>query len=236
MRRVLNVGLIVLLASAVLLALPLVAQAASVHVAVTGNDTTGDGSSGNPYRTVQHAVDVASSGDVVTVGSGTFNGDVTMKNGVSLLGNGSANTELKGSSGLTAVVTANGIGSGTSVSGFTISGGGNGIQCMGSSAVSITDNWYLGIAQTASSAMPPRRPSWATTSPGIRSTASCALPPRRRPSIATTSPGTGSTESNARLRRRRASPATISAAVVAGSTASAPPRPPFRATISTATT
>lgn len=40
------------------------------HVRLTGSDTTGDGSSGNPWRTVKKAVQVAPSGAVVQVGSG----------------------------------------------------------------------------------------------------------------------------------------------------------------------
>jgi predicted outer membrane repeat protein len=114
---------------------PAVARAASVYVAVTGSDTTGSGSFGSPYATVQKAVNMAVSGDVVSVGSGTFNGDITMKDGVSLQGAGAAETTLKGSGG--PVITASGIGGGTSISGFTITGGSGfvagGIYCDSSS-------------------------------------------------------------------------------------------------------
>jgi predicted outer membrane repeat protein len=51
------------------------ALAATWHVAIDGNDLTGDGSLGAPFATIQHAVDLASSGDTVSVGPGLYVGD-----------------------------------------------------------------------------------------------------------------------------------------------------------------
>ena len=48
------------------------ASAATYYVAKTGNDTTGDGSVGNPWLTLQHAEDAAANGDTVHVGEGTY--------------------------------------------------------------------------------------------------------------------------------------------------------------------
>ncbi|MCD6506332.1 right-handed parallel beta-helix repeat-containing protein, partial [Candidatus Poribacteria bacterium] len=42
-------------------------RAAIYYVSPSGNDTTGDGSSDNPWRTIQHAINQASSGDVIRV-------------------------------------------------------------------------------------------------------------------------------------------------------------------------
>lgn len=42
------------------------------YIATTGNDTTGDGSSGNPYLTLAKAHTVAASGDTVYVAAGTY--------------------------------------------------------------------------------------------------------------------------------------------------------------------
>lgn len=46
--------------------------AGTVHVAIRGNDTTGDGTEGNPYRTIQKGIDMASTDDTVLVGEGDF--------------------------------------------------------------------------------------------------------------------------------------------------------------------
>ncbi len=45
------------------------------HVTLDGNDTDGDGSEGNPFATIQHAVDVALSGDRVLIHSGIYTGE-----------------------------------------------------------------------------------------------------------------------------------------------------------------
>lgn len=42
------------------------------YVTVAGNDTTGDGSSGAPWRTIQKAIDTAPTGSRISVGAGRF--------------------------------------------------------------------------------------------------------------------------------------------------------------------
>jgi len=137
------------LAALFVLALPLVAHAAAVHVSVLGSDAGGDGSMGNPYATVQHGVNMAASGDDVLVGAGTFVGDVVMKHGVSLYGAGASATTLQGT-GTAPVVSILNLGPGETISGFTISGGycptnawGAGIRCAGSDPT-IKDNTITG--------------------------------------------------------------------------------------------
>lgn len=49
-------------------------HAATWHVATTGSDSSGDGSQGNPWASITHAVDNASSGDLVLVEPGTYHG------------------------------------------------------------------------------------------------------------------------------------------------------------------
>ena len=47
---------------------------AELHVATTGNDTTGDGSAGNPFATIGRAVDDALPGTAIRVHAGTYAG------------------------------------------------------------------------------------------------------------------------------------------------------------------
>ena len=47
---------------------------AQFYVATDGSDTTGDGSSANPWATITHAVDNAAGGDLILVRPGTYNG------------------------------------------------------------------------------------------------------------------------------------------------------------------
>ncbi|MDY3228587.1 MAG: DUF1565 domain-containing protein, partial [Kiritimatiellia bacterium] len=49
------------------------ASAADLHVAATGSDTTGDGSSGAPFASVTKALTLAAPGTTIHVGEGTFN-------------------------------------------------------------------------------------------------------------------------------------------------------------------
>ncbi|MBY6204478.1 hypothetical protein [Halomonas denitrificans] len=49
-------------------------QAADFHVAIDGSNAGGDGSPGNPWATIDYAIDQAASGDRILVGPGTYNG------------------------------------------------------------------------------------------------------------------------------------------------------------------
>jgi parallel beta-helix repeat protein len=134
--------------AACILALPTMAYAKTLYVSATGNDAN-SGLLGHPVKTVQKAIGLAISGDVVEVGAGTFSGDVTMTAGVSLYGAGTASTTLTGSGH--AIVTANGIGTGTTISGFSITGNTfeDGIDCVNSSPrimnCVVSKNHYIGI-------------------------------------------------------------------------------------------
>jgi len=46
---------------------PVFANAATYYVSHGGNDTSGDGSESTPWRTIQHAIDEASGGDIIKV-------------------------------------------------------------------------------------------------------------------------------------------------------------------------
>jgi hypothetical protein len=53
------------------------AVATTYYVAANGNDTTGTGTSGNPYRTISKAASLVNPGDTVYVGNGTYPGSFT---------------------------------------------------------------------------------------------------------------------------------------------------------------
>ncbi len=56
------------------------------YVTTSGNDTTGVGSKTNPYLTIQMAVDTAPSGGTVHVAQGTYDENVYLADGVSVMG------------------------------------------------------------------------------------------------------------------------------------------------------
>lgn len=107
--------------------LPMSAWAVDYHVALTGSNTN-DGSSGNPWKSVTHALSVAVSGDTIHVANGTYSAIATaesfplvMKEGVNLSGADKNTTILDGGNAAT-VVSADGLNAG-SLSGFTITNG-----------------------------------------------------------------------------------------------------------------
>lgn len=55
-------------------------HAATWYVATDGSNTTGDGSPGNPWASITHALDNAGDGDVVLVEPGTYNGRQRLRN------------------------------------------------------------------------------------------------------------------------------------------------------------
>ena len=57
-----------------ILLLPLSASAATYYIAPTGNDTTGDGSTGTPWLTLVKGMAMMSSGDTLIVKDGTYTG------------------------------------------------------------------------------------------------------------------------------------------------------------------
>jgi len=72
-------SLILLVVAGFIVVAPVTAQAADYHVAQSGNDSTGDGSLSNPWRTIRHALDQLSAGDTLYIHAGTYpaSGDST---------------------------------------------------------------------------------------------------------------------------------------------------------------
>jgi hypothetical protein len=75
-----------------LLAVSLNGWATKIYIAPTGNDATGNGSSGNPYLTISKGVTEATVGDTVYIVAGTYNINATIDVpvGISIMGEGSS--------------------------------------------------------------------------------------------------------------------------------------------------
>ncbi len=110
------------------------AAVADLYVAPAGNDFSGDGSSGTPWRTITKALSVAENGTRVHVAAGVYsNGVESMPlsmnhHGMQLIGAGADVTELSGEES-TSVLQVNCSGGDTRIEGLAI---GNGLEIVGS--------------------------------------------------------------------------------------------------------
>jgi parallel beta-helix repeat protein len=111
------------------------------YVSTEGNDTTGDGTPGNPFETIQHAIDISFHRDTVIVQNGTFSENVDFLGKNIILASSYIftqdpfdveNTIIDGDSSFTVVYLV-GCDSGSAITGLTISNGygfsGGGIFC-----------------------------------------------------------------------------------------------------------
>jgi len=107
----------------------------SLHVAPTGNDSTGDGTEASPFRTITRAIQAANSGDTIMVAAGTYQESVVVTKDVII-------TSVNGREATTIIApTANddafivqpaSDSTGTRmISGFTISGAVHGVRISG---------------------------------------------------------------------------------------------------------
>lgn len=112
------------------------AFAETLYVSQTGTDQPGAGTSGNPYQTIQYAIDHAVSGDTVAIGAGEFWGSVTMTNGVSLTGQGPATTGMRIDNSVPTLI-ADGISQEATISGLSIRVGSSGLRCVNGSRLHV---------------------------------------------------------------------------------------------------
>lgn len=90
-----------------------------------GNTCT---SPASPCATIQHAINVADFGDLVSVAAGTYTEHVTMRDGVSVHGQGWLSTTIDGGhTGPTPTVYISNVWASTVLSGVQVTGGGTGI-------------------------------------------------------------------------------------------------------------
>ncbi len=95
----------------------------------TGNDVGNDCTNpSNPCATIQHAINVASFGDLVSVAAGTYAEHITMRDGVSVHGQGWVSTTIDGGhTGPTPTVYMSSVWASTVLSGVQVTGGGTGV-------------------------------------------------------------------------------------------------------------
>ncbi len=81
----------------IFLSVPLEALAKTVYVEEDGDDSN-DGSSDNPYETIEKAAEEVNDGeaDEVRIGKGTFSGSATFDKGVTVKGDGKGDTTING--------------------------------------------------------------------------------------------------------------------------------------------
>jgi len=141
------------------------AHAAQYFVETTGNDA-GAGTNQDPWATVQHAINMSSSGDDIFVGMGTFTENIVLKDGVSLYGTGPLTTTLMAFDNTLPVVTATGVGAGTTIASFKLSGGVSAVRCDANSSLSITRN-IIGETRQIGPGIPGRGIDCLNSSPSI---------------------------------------------------------------------
>jgi parallel beta-helix repeat protein len=100
MKNKYQLAIILIIMSAGVFFAPTQAHAASYYVAPNGNDSN-SGTSKQPFRSIQKAVDTARSGDTVTVNPGVYNEQITLRNsGVTIRGsNPNSRPQVSGGNG-----------------------------------------------------------------------------------------------------------------------------------------
>ena len=138
------------------------------HVSTSGNDLTGDGSQGLPFRTIQKGIDSADDGDTVLVEWGVYVENINFSGKRILvashyifdgLESTIESTIINGGHAGSVVTFNSGEGLNSVIRGFTLTGGyavyGGGVYCYGSSPT-ISENFIVGNAC-----------AWGTGGPGI---------------------------------------------------------------------
>jgi parallel beta-helix repeat protein/predicted outer membrane repeat protein len=133
------------------------------HVSTAGNDLTGDGSFGNPFRTIQHAIDISINGDTIIVANGTYVENVSIHGKNNVLASNFIYTEdsldilntiIDGNENLSVITTIS-CDSTTVISGLSITNGygqtGGGIYCYNNSNPIIKNNVLFDNLATAGS-------------------------------------------------------------------------------------
>jgi hypothetical protein len=103
-------------------ALPVAAAGVSFYVATTGNNTNDGLSWQTAWQDIQYAIDQADVGDTINVAAGIYDENITLKDGVAVLGAGADVTVIDGGGNGT-IITADSVGPTTKLEGFTVAHG-----------------------------------------------------------------------------------------------------------------
>jgi hypothetical protein len=122
--RILIILLSVVLAvgASLMSALPVAAAGVSFYVATTGDNTNDGLSWQTAWQDIQYAINQAGAGDTINVAAGIYNENITLKDGVAVLGAGADVTIIDGGGNGT-VITADSVGPTTRLEGFTVTRG-----------------------------------------------------------------------------------------------------------------
>ncbi len=146
-KRLVTLGLIMMMMSSLaLLMIPQVALAEETYYVDVSNTTSPwNGTSGDPYNTIQDAIDIAESGDTIMVAAGTYYENLTWDANVTIQGAGSDVTTIDGG-GTDSVIYAFGVSPLVGIDGFTITNGdaeyGGGMHIYGNGPIVTNCTFY----------------------------------------------------------------------------------------------
>ena len=114
------------------------------HVSPSGNDVTGDGSAGNPFETIQYAVDVANDGDTIRVHAGTYYESVWCSKSLYFIGDNSGTTTIDAAGASYCIDISNSLGCHGTVAGLAFQNSSYGVSVNTDhlGAWTITDNSF----------------------------------------------------------------------------------------------
>jgi hypothetical protein len=133
-----------------LAAIPVVAVHAQpstvIYVSSSGSDVKGDGTSGNPYATITHAVTVAPVGAVIMIAPGTYAESISITKSLTLESESSqpTNTIINASGNLNGIAITGANANGTTIEGLTVeNANAEGIYVQDASQVTIQYDYAL---------------------------------------------------------------------------------------------
>lgn len=115
----------------------------AAHASKLASSCVNPGGTGGCYARIQDAINAASAGAAINVAAGTYTEHITMRDSVSVYGQGPSSTTIHGGySGPTPTVYMSSISAGTVLSGVQVTGGGTGISSTSTQDGGCIAIWY----------------------------------------------------------------------------------------------